>query len=200
MKPEVDGVEVQELGSLGNAFQEHAVPLLGPGKALAFDGQRFGIPVGDIEFGLLQGDDVDDLVSKHARPVERHPSCFRAGEGDHATGAGTDGGDERQADRPTAEPLVVLEDFDLGAAGRLVAEAACQRGVDRFEVPRHVTAQELILGRVEQDAEVRRSRCGNSAAMCLRTRIMLSARTLNGSAAKAASKRLLASVSRPICM
>ena len=37
-------------------------------------------------------------------------------------------------------------------------------------------------------------------AMCPSTLIMLSARTLNGSAAKAMSKRLLASVSRPTCM
>ena len=55
--------------------------------------------MGDVELGLLQGDDVDDLVGEHPRPVERHPGGPRAGQGDDPAGAGADGGDERQADR-----------------------------------------------------------------------------------------------------
>ena len=66
-----------------------------------------------------------------------------AGQRDDLAGAGADGRDERQADRPAAEPLVVLHDLDLGQARRGVAEPRGQLAVDRFEVPRHVLAQEL---------------------------------------------------------
>ena len=156
---QVDRVEVQELAAR-HSLQEHPVPLLGPGKALALDGERLGVPVGDVELGLLQGDHVNQLVGEHPCPVERHPGGPGAGQGHDPAGAGADRGHERQADRPAAEPLVVLEDLDLAPARRRVAEPRGQRRVDRFEIARHVTAQQIVLGGVDHDAEMRRIDAG----------------------------------------
>ena len=59
---QVDRIQIQELGSLGNALEQQPVPVLRAGKALALDGQGLGIPVRDVELGLLQGDHVNDFV------------------------------------------------------------------------------------------------------------------------------------------
>ena len=134
----------------GIALDQQLVPLLRAREALALDGQGLGVPVGDVELGLLQGDHVDDLVLEHPRPVERLVGGSRAGQRHDLAGAGPDGRDERQADRPAAEPLVVLHDLDLGRLGRGVAEPLGQLAVDRLEVPRHVLAQQLVLLRVDQ--------------------------------------------------
>ena len=59
--------------------------------------------------------------------------------------------------RATVRPLnfcVVLHDLDLGQARRLVAEPLDQLAVDRLQVVRHVLAQEVVLGRVDEDRVV----------------------------------------------
>ena len=150
---EVDGVEVQEFAG-GDAFLEHLVPGLGAGGVLAFDGEGLGVPVGDVEPGLLQGDDVGDLVDHHAGPVEGLAGGAGAGQGHDLAGAGADGGDERLAGGSAAEPFVVLHDLNLGAAGGLEPEPLDQGIMFFFEEFGQIFAQKRVLVGEDEDGVV----------------------------------------------
>ena len=125
--------------------------------------------------------------------------ALRAGQRDDLAGAGPDRRDERQADRPAAEPLVVLHDLDLGLAGRRVAEPLGQLAVDRFEVTRHVLAQQLVLLRVDQDAVVLGldGRIGGHVLEHLHHVVGADVERVGG---EGGVEEVLASFSRPICM
>ena len=59
----------------GTRSQQQLVPGLRPREALVADRQTFREPVRHQEVGLLQVEDVDDLVPQHPRPVERLGGC-----------------------------------------------------------------------------------------------------------------------------
>ena len=156
-------VEVIEL-ALGSAVQEQLVPLLRPRIALVFDRQGFGVPVRDVEVRLLQVQHVNKFVLEHAGPVVFLRHVVGRSQGHHLAGAGSDRADVRQPDHAGAEPAVTagvagpLKDLEQRLARRLELKLLNQHRVNFFfQILGGVLGQDLVLGPVELDYEVRAS-------------------------------------------
>ena len=152
-------VEVFQL-ALGDSVEQQLVPLDRPRIALGANGESLGVPVRNVEVGLLQREDVNELVLHHACPVQRMVHPRGAGHCDDRAGRGSDRLHPRQPDHAGTEPLMSVQplrfvvNFDLRPALRLEAEQGRQFGIDLFEVLGHVPREQLVELGVGPDDEV----------------------------------------------
>ena len=164
MRPDesqVDVVQVEDLAR-GHALDQQIVPGLRPGIAFVEHGQGFGVPMRNVEVGLLQVEHVDELVLQHPGPVELLPLVGRRLHGHHLAGAGADGVDVRQADHPGAEPAVAVgvfgpvENLEQRLLRRLEGQLLAQLRIHLLQVPGGIAGQDLVALAIVADDEVRR--------------------------------------------
>ncbi len=154
-KPEVDRLQIEHLVGR-DALQQHLVPRRRPRVTFAVHCQCFGVPVWDVEVGLLQVQHVDKLVLQHAGPIVALGHISGTGQGHDLAGARPYRTHVGQADHPRAKPAVAarvasaIEDLEQRLFFRLVAELLDVLRVDLvFQVASHVPGQQAILHAVE---------------------------------------------------